>query len=89
MAGEGDTLEPLPEPDPPRRARDLAGGEVICSRCGYDLRGLSAAGTCPECGTPVERSLHGLIPWQLCVVALRYDRARLCTATGRGGDFVA
>jgi hypothetical protein len=27
-----------------------------CFRCGYDLRGLSAGGNCPECGLAVERS---------------------------------
>lgn len=30
-----------------------------CIRCGYNLQGLPAAGNCPECGTPVERSLRG------------------------------
>jgi hypothetical protein len=33
--------------------------EVICLKCGYDLRGLSPSGMCPECGTPVERSRRG------------------------------
>jgi hypothetical protein len=33
--------------------------EVICLRCGYDLRGLAVTGVCPECGTLIERSLHG------------------------------
>lgn len=27
-----------------------------CTRCGYDLRHLPHGGTCPECGTPVNRS---------------------------------
>ena len=30
---------------------------VHCRRCGYDLRGLSADGRCPECGTPVRLAL--------------------------------
>jgi hypothetical protein len=30
-----------------------------CIRCGYSLRGLNSSGVCPECGTPVERSLRG------------------------------
>ncbi|MGH7132185.1 MAG: hypothetical protein ACREJO_09605 [Phycisphaerales bacterium] len=30
-----------------------------CLRCGYNLRGLHHHGHCPECGTPIERSLSG------------------------------
>jgi hypothetical protein len=30
-----------------------------CRKCGYNLRGLSADGRCPECGTPVGYSLKG------------------------------
>lgn len=30
-----------------------------CRRCGYDLRGLRESGNCPECGTPVGRSVMG------------------------------
>ena len=29
-----------------------------CRHCGYELRGLSPTGMCPECGTPIERSLR-------------------------------
>lgn len=32
---------------------------VRCVRCGYDLIGLPPTGVCPECGTPVERSMRG------------------------------
>lgn len=33
--------------------------DVQCRRCGYNLRGLHHEGRCPECGTPVGRSLLG------------------------------
>ncbi len=33
--------------------------DLICLKCGYNLRGLSPEGRCPECGTAVGRSLHG------------------------------
>ncbi len=33
--------------------------DVKCTRCGYNLRGLSVDKLCPECGTPIERSTHG------------------------------
>lgn len=42
-----------------------AGGNVAadttCIKCGYNVRGLPAAGRCPECGTPVSRSLGGTL----------------------------
>jgi len=30
-----------------------------CNHCGYNLRGLQPDGMCPECGTPISRSIHG------------------------------
>ncbi|MBX3317685.1 MAG: hypothetical protein KF902_12585 [Phycisphaeraceae bacterium] len=30
-----------------------------CLSCGYDLAGLPESGHCPECGTPIARSLRG------------------------------
>jgi ABC-type multidrug transport system fused ATPase/permease subunit len=30
-----------------------------CLQCGFDVRGMSAASRCPECGTPISRSLQG------------------------------
>jgi hypothetical protein len=31
----------------------------MCVGCGYELAGLSPHGECPECGTPIARSLRG------------------------------
>lgn len=33
--------------------------DVACRKCGYNLRGLSMEGRCPECGTAVGYSLQG------------------------------
>lgn len=44
---------PLPRADEPI-ARDVA-----CIHCGYNLRGLSPEGRCPECGRGVLQSLRG------------------------------
>ena len=30
---------------------------ILCVRCRYDLKGLASDGPCPECGTPIVRSL--------------------------------
>lgn len=32
-----------------------------CTRCGYDLRGLSEDAECPECATPIVHSKHNLL----------------------------
>lgn len=47
--------------------------DVLCSRCGYNLRGLARRGKCPECGRALARSLldrpewAGHLAWQRCV----------------------
>lgn len=60
------SIEPLGDapgrPAPPplvSEARDLATQDVPCRHCGFNLRGLSPQGNCPECGAPIQRSLGG------------------------------
>ncbi len=33
--------------------------DLPCTQCGYNLRGLTPKGRCPECNTVIARSLHG------------------------------
>jgi hypothetical protein len=51
--------EPEPEPESDRggAAQTVTDPTARCIRCGYALRGLDSSGACPECGTPVERSI--------------------------------
>ena len=35
------------------------GDGIHCRACAYDLRGIESSSACPECGTPIARSLAG------------------------------
>lgn len=43
-------VEPLP---PRERVGHQLSGHLPCARCRYELRGLSIASNCPECGLPI------------------------------------
>lgn len=34
--------------------------DLPCCRCSYNLRGLTSASRCPECGTPVQTSIYAI-----------------------------
>jgi ribosomal protein L37E len=53
---------------------------VDCIRCGYNLHGLTMGGTCPECGTPVARTLDGNV--------LRYSSPEYLNKLQRGILFI-
>ncbi len=58
--GEGYALEALPaEPHRLPPAPRPVATDAVCLVCGYSLRGLTVGGHCPECGTPIGRSLGG------------------------------
>ena len=57
--GQGSSGRDAPESPDAASAPDLEREDVLCSACGYNLRRLEPDGRCPECGMPVERSLHG------------------------------
>lgn len=49
---DGQHTHPLGEPY-------IIEDELPCQGCGYILKGLQSDGRCPECATPIGRSLHG------------------------------
>lgn len=46
-------------PDVTSTVAKVISEDTPCRRCGYNLRGLTATGLCPECGTPIALSLVG------------------------------
>ncbi|MCL4219797.1 MAG: hypothetical protein KJZ65_00370 [Phycisphaerales bacterium] len=53
-------VEPSAETDSAAVARELT-GDLPCARCGYNQRGLSILGACPECGLPVKATILALV----------------------------
>ncbi len=51
--------QPQPPPVPEAVPVQPLATDLPCARCGYNLRGLRTDHLCPECGTPIERSLQG------------------------------
>jgi hypothetical protein len=50
-------MDQSPSPPPPPIA-PIEGTAINCIGCGYNLSGTAIGGACPECGTPVQRSLR-------------------------------
>jgi len=70
---------------PNTSSRARIDGEVYCANCAYDLYGQLLDGRCPECGSPIARSLDefmhavpceadeicsGVVEWNLLVCML-------------------
>lgn len=50
---------PPTEPHDPGIVASNPAGGPFCANCGYSLKGLPVDGNCPECGTPIVRSVGG------------------------------
>jgi hypothetical protein len=55
----GAVLAAAPVDPPAVDAGGVVTASVPCRRCAYNLRSLSVAARCPECGAPVGVSVHG------------------------------
>ncbi len=49
-----------PERRPPADPQHVPGG-LLCGGCGYELVGLAASGTCPECGLAIPKSMQRFV----------------------------
>jgi hypothetical protein len=61
---------------PPPEAHDappdvfLVDDDMACIQCGYNLRGLNDEGRCPECGTPIDKTVAYVMERVLCGTCL-------------------
>lgn len=74
--GPGEGLDPdtddgprvrAPAGEPVALGREL-GGDLPCLYCGYNLRGLSIRGVCPECGVGVRATILAVVDPQAAVL---------------------
>ncbi|HVP12265.1 MAG TPA: hypothetical protein VMV94_13890 [Phycisphaerae bacterium] len=52
-------MSEVPIAQPVDVPKTVIADDMACVICGYNLRSLQASGRCPECGSPVHRSIHG------------------------------
>ncbi len=72
-----------PQTEIPKEALDARGHldqDCNCIGCGYNLRGLDPESVCPECATPIDRSLRGQY--------LRYSDPRWVEKLAGGMDWI-
>lgn len=81
MAESSKALPPGALPEPALDADGRLLDELACRRCGYALRGLLPDGACPECETPIGRSIKGEL---LC-----YSDPEWIERVARGGRLLA
>jgi hypothetical protein len=80
-----------PWPSPPFSAEPtIVAADTPCRKCQYNLRSLSLAGRCPECGTPVGLSIKGdLLCYSEPLWLHSLRRGTNCTVGGIVIDIVA
>lgn len=65
-----------PGPDEPRVPDALLTGSLPCVTCGYELKGMTVRGVCPECGTAIRATiLYAVDPLADEFAPLRFPRA--------------
>lgn len=61
VEARGDSTSPPPLPFEGINSRGVVVEDLRCRGCGYEVRGLSMADSCPECGWSVARSASGAL----------------------------
>lgn len=76
----GDATQPAAPIAPPPDASGAIAADIPCRQCGYNLRGLTEAHRCPECGAAVGLSTRGDL--------LRFAEPGWVERIARGGQMV-
>ena len=66
--------DPTQAPQTALSAANTLSADMMCLSCGYNLRGLTHKGNCPECGLEIERTIiarQGMTKRELAALAFR------------------
>lgn len=77
--GHNDANATKPRSMPGKLSRELS-GDLPCVRCGYNLKGLTVRGMCPECGVSVRTTLLAVVDPR----AKEFQRVEFPRATAAG-----
>jgi predicted RNA-binding Zn-ribbon protein involved in translation (DUF1610 family) len=84
LTGSSILTDTIPGPQTTSSEANVRADDMMCLACGYNLRGLSGDGNCPECGHSIQRTIvarQGMTKRELAALAFRITALWMLLAT--------